>query len=150
MFANIIIKEHANITIHSNRKCNPSSADYDMKIPPATYDEAVLRPDRQEWLTAMKKELGIMADMKVYKVTPLPEGRRAIGNWWVLEFKEDDKGGPIYKAWLVAQVFSQILGVNFGATFAPVIKTASLRLITALACKYGWDLHAFDAKRAFL
>jgi hypothetical protein len=150
VFANVVIEEQTNITIRSDRKRNPMSADYDMKIPPATYEEAMLRSDRLEWLTAMKKELGIMTEMKVYKLTSLPEGRRAIGNRWVLEFKEDDKGGPVFKARLVAQGFSQIPGIDYGATFAPVIKTASLRLIAALACKNGWDLDSFDAKRAFL
>jgi hypothetical protein len=150
VFANVVIEEQANITIRSDHKCNPMSADYDMKIPPATYEEAMLHSDRLEWLTAMKKELGIMTEMKVYKLTSLPEGRRAIGNWWVLEFKEDDKGGPVFKARLVAQGFSQIPGIDYGATFALVIKTASLRLIAVIACKNGWDLNSFDAKRAFL
>lgn len=91
-----------------------------------------------------------MSDMKVYKVTSLPDGRRAIGNCWVLEFKEDNKGGPIHKAHLVAQGFSQIPGVDYSATFTPIIKTASMCLIAALTCKNKWVLHSFDAKRAFL
>lgn len=150
VFANVVIEEQANISIRSDRRRNPSSADYDMKIPPATYDEAILRPDRDLWLAAMKKELDIMKEMSVYKLTTLPAGRKAIGNRWVLEFKEDNKGGPTQKARLVAQGFSQIPGVDYGATFAPVLKTASVRLISALACKHDWELDSFDAKRAFL
>jgi len=148
--ANLMIEEHANIAIRSDRKRDPSSANYDMKIPPATYEEAMLRPDRQEWLSAMEKELKIMAEMNVYQVVALPAGRKAIGNRWVLEFKDDNKGGSTYKARLVAQGFSQIPGVDYGATFAPVLKTASLRFIAALACKNNWDLDTFNAKCAFL
>ena len=40
------------------------SADYNMKIPLATYEEAVLRPDRDAWLEAMQKELGIMDEKR--------------------------------------------------------------------------------------
>lgn len=50
----------------------------------------------------MKTELQTMNDMSVYKVMELPEGRKAIGCRWVLEFKEDNKGGSVYKARLVA------------------------------------------------
>lgn len=150
VYANVMIEEHAHITIRSDRKRDPNSPGYDMRIPPATYDEAMLRTDRDDWLAAMRKELRIMDEMHVYELAPLPSGRKAIGNRWVLEFKEDNKGGSAFKARLVAQGFSQIPGVDYGATFAPVLKTASLRLIAALACKNDWELHSFDATRAFL
>lgn len=45
VYANVVIEEQANVSIRSDKRCNPSSANYDMKIPPATYDEAVLQPD---------------------------------------------------------------------------------------------------------
>lgn len=72
-----------------------------MKVPPTTYEEAMLCSDQDQWLMAMRKELQIMDDMKVYKLTTIPAGRKAIGNHWVLEFKEDNKGRPAYKACLV-------------------------------------------------
>lgn len=121
-----------------------------MKIPPATYDEATQRPDKDKWLKAMRTELQTMKDMKVYKVTKLPEGRKAKGCRWVLEFKEDNKGGSAYKACLVTQGFSQVPGVNYGATFAPVVKPATVRLLVALACINDGEIDTFDAKRAFL
>jgi hypothetical protein len=98
----------------------------------------------------MEAELKTMKEMHVYKTSRLPEGRKAIGCRWVLEFKDDNKGGSVYKARLVAQGFSQIPGVDYGSTFAPVVKPASVRLIAALACKNDWELDTFDAKRAFL
>jgi hypothetical protein len=116
-----------------------------MSIPPATYDEVMKRPDHAHWHAAMKAELDTMKEMHVYKLTALPAGCKAIGNRWVLEFKEDNKGGSTYKARLVAQGFSQIPGVDYGTTFAPVIKTASVRFITALACRNDWELDTFDA-----
>jgi hypothetical protein len=150
VMANIVIEEQAHVAIRSNCKRNPSSPDYDMSIPPATHDEAVKRSDHVHWLNAMKAELSTMKEMNVYQLTTLPEGWKAIGNRWVLESKEDNKGGSAYKARLVAQGFSQIPGVDYSTTFAPVIKMASVWFIAALACRNDWELDTFDARRAFL
>ena len=87
----VVVKEHAHtadeqahITIHSNKRCDPTQPDYDMSIPPATYEEAVQRADKNEWLEAMKAELQTMKEMNVYVATPLPSNRKAIGCRWVL------------------------------------------------------------------
>ena len=150
VMANVVIKEQAYITLRSNKWHNPSAPDYDMKLPPATYEEAMQRPDKDKWLEAMQVELQMMKDMNVYKVMKLPKGRKAIGCHWVLEFKEDNKGGSVYKARLVTQGFSQVPGVDYGATFAPVIKPVSVRLLVAFAAQHDWELDTFDVKHTFL
>jgi len=150
LMANVVIEEQAHVAIRSNQRRNPHNPDYDMNIPPATYEEAMKCPDHARWLAAMKMELQTMKEMGVYELTQLPAGRKAIGNRWVLEFKDDNKGGPVQKARLVAQGFSQVPGVDYSATFAPVIKTASVRFIAALACRNDWELDTFDARHAFL
>ena len=121
-----VIEEQAHIAIRSDKHRDPSSPDYDMPIPPATYDEAVQQPDHKQWLKAMKTELWTMKNMNVYKIRELLEGCKAIGCHWVLEFKEDNKGGSVYKAQLVTQGFSQVPGIDYGATFTPVIKPATI------------------------
>jgi hypothetical protein len=52
---------------------------------------------------AMHKEVNLMSKMYVYELIPLLEGHWAIGCQWVLEFKEDLKGGLAFKAKLVTQ-----------------------------------------------
>jgi hypothetical protein len=148
--ANVVMEEQAHLAIRSDKRRDPHAVGYDMKIPPATYEEAMQRPDKDEWFKVMQTELTTMKDMNVYKVAELPKGRKAIGCRWVLEFKEDNKGGSVYKACLVAQGFSQVPGVDYGAMFAPVIKPASVRLLAALACQQDWEIDMFDAKWAFL
>ena len=145
-----VIEEQAHTAIRSDKRRDPFSPDYNMSIPPATYDEAIQRLDREQWLAAMNTELQTIKDMKVYELTKLPEGRKAIGCRWVLEFKDDNKGGPVYKARLVAQGFSQVPGIDYGTTFAPVIKPATVHLLAALSCQKDWEIDTFDAKRAFL
>lgn len=122
-----------------------------MSIPPATYDEAVRRADHEGWREAMEKELGTMKEMGVWKLVEPPQGRKLVGNRWVFEFKPVDlKGGSRFKARLVAQGFSQIPGVDFHQTYAPVARQASVKLLIALAAQNDWELDCFDAKRAFL
>jgi hypothetical protein len=57
--------------------------------------------------------------------TPPPEAN-VIGLKWVFKAKKDAVGNIVhYKARLVAQGFSQIGGVNYNDTYAPVAKMAS-------------------------
>jgi hypothetical protein len=98
-----------------------------------------------------EKELGMLKSMGVYVDEMLLEGRKAIGNCWVFEFKKDVNGGPpIYKALLVAQGFSQVPFVDYDATFAPVTKSVSVRFVAVHSALHGWHLECFDATRAFL
>jgi hypothetical protein len=121
-----------------------------MKVPPNTYDEAMLHSDRDSWLVAMKQEMNLMLEMSIYELVPLPTNWKAIGCRWVLKFHKDQKGGLVFKARLVVQGFLQVPGIDFGKTFAPVAKAASIRVISALMAHNNWELDAFDAKRAFL
>ena len=92
--------------------------------------------------------------MEVYEdveAEELPEGKKAIGCRWVYEFKQSESGGPpIYKAHLVAQGFSQVPFMDYGATFAPVAKSVMVRFITVYSVLHGWHLQCVDAMRAFL
>jgi hypothetical protein len=101
-------------------------------------------------MAAMGKEINLMSKMNVYELVPLPENCRAIGCCWVVEIKEDLKGGPMFKAHLVAQGFSQVPGVDFGKNFAPVTKSVSIHVLAAYCAMHNWELDCFDAKRAFL
>ena len=146
---NLVCSESAFLSIRSNRPRNPASSSYDLKVPPATYSEAMHRPDFDVWEGTVVKELNTLQSMGVYALTHLPPGCKAIGNRWVFELKIDGDS-LVQKGRLVAKGFHQIPHVDFGKTFAPVAKTASIRLVAALACQHGWHLQCFDATRAFL
>jgi len=51
---------------------------------------------------------------------------------------------------LVAQGFTQIEGVNYYDTYAPVAKLASFRTILAIAARLDLELHQIDIKGAYL
>lgn len=55
-----------------------------------------------------------------------------------------------YKAYLVAQGFTQTPGVDNFETFSPVIKPATTRIILTLAASLQWSVHQLDFNNAFL
>ena len=55
-----------------------------------------------------------------------------------------------YKARVAAQGYTQIEGVDYDETFAPVAKLASLHMILALAAEHDLELQQMDVKSAYL
>jgi hypothetical protein len=54
------------------------------------------------------------------------------------------------KARLVAQVFSQVEGLDFGETFAPVARLEAIRILLAFTASKGFKFYQMDVKSAFL
>jgi hypothetical protein len=54
------------------------------------------------------------------------------------------------KACLVAQGFSQVEGLDFGETFAPITRLEAIRTLLAFAASKGFKLYQMDIKSAFL
>ena len=55
-----------------------------------------------------------------------------------------------YKARFVARGFSQIEGVDYDETFAPVAKFSSIRVVISVVAEMGWKVHQMDVKTTFL
>ena len=73
---------------------------------PMNYEEAMMSPDSNKWLEAMKSEMGYMYENKVWTLVDLPDDRQAIENKWILKKKTDTDGNvTVYKAQLVAKGF---------------------------------------------
>jgi hypothetical protein len=54
------------------------------------------------------------------------------------------------KVRLVAQGFSQVEGLDFGKTFAPVTHLQAIRILLAFAASKGFKLYQIDVKSVFL
>ena len=59
---------------------------------PTTYQEAVLGPDFEKWLEAMKSKIQSMYDNQVWTLIDPPEGIKIIGCKWVFKKKTDMDG----------------------------------------------------------
>jgi hypothetical protein len=54
------------------------------------------------------------------------------------------------KARLVAQEYSQVEGLDFGETFAPIARLEAIRILLAFAASKGFKVYQIDMKSAFL
>jgi hypothetical protein len=54
------------------------------------------------------------------------------------------------KAHLVAKGFSQVEGLDFGETFAPIACLEAIRILLAFAASKGFKLYQIDVKNSFL
>jgi hypothetical protein len=79
------------------------------------------------------------------------ECRNVIGTKWIFKNKQDEHGIVVRnKSRLVAQGFSQVEGIDFGETYAPMACLESIRILLAYATHHNFKLQQMDAKSAFL
>jgi len=120
-------------------------------LEPRSLAEAKKRPDWLRWKEAMDEELVALQAHKTWEIIDAPKGSNIVGCRWVYAVKKDAAGNVVrYKARLVAQGFSQVPGVDFFDTYAPVAKMATIRTVLALAARYDHEIHQVDIKNAFL
>jgi transposase InsO family protein len=118
---------------------------------PRTFNEAINRPDADLWYAAMTEELKIFEKIGLYEAVERPRDRKIVDSKWVFKIKRGPNGEiERYKARLVAKGFTQVHGIDYTDTFAPVTKFSTIRVLLALAAKYDLEIHQMDVKSAFL
>jgi hypothetical protein len=74
-----------------------------------------------------------------------------IGTKWVFKNKQGEDGEVVSnKTRLVAQGYSQIEGLDFGETFAPVAHLGAIRILLAFTMSKGFKLYQMDGKSVFV
>jgi hypothetical protein len=78
-------------------------------------------------------------------------GKSVVTSKWIYKINHTTDGSiEKHKARFVARRFSQVEGIDYEETFAPVTRYTSIRTIIALATSMGWRLHQMDVKTTFL
>jgi hypothetical protein len=99
----------------------------------------------------MQEELSNFTRNQVWTLEKPPQDARIIGTKCVFQNKQDDQGVIVRnKARLVAKGFSQVVGLDFGNTFAPVARLEAICILLAYASCYDIQLYQMDVKSAFL
>jgi hypothetical protein len=103
-----------------------------------------------DWVLAMQEELNNFTRNGVCHLVPCPN-QNVVGTKWVFRNKQDEHGVVTRnKARLVAKGYSQVEGLDFGETYAPVARLESIRILLAYATYHGFKLYQMDVKSAFL
>src|SRR5258708_21227067 len=120
-------------------------------LEPCSLTEAKRQPDWPLWEKAIQEELATLKTAGTWKLEEAPPEANIIGSKWVFKAKKDAAGNIAwYKARLVAQGFSQIDGVDYDDTYAPVAHLASSHAIIAMANHLHLELQQVDIKGAYL
>ncbi|GKD45664.1 putative RNA-directed DNA polymerase [Tanacetum coccineum] len=115
---------------------------------PTTYLEAV---KDSRWIDAMNLEMEALNRNGTWEIVELLDNKRAIGSKWVYKVKYKASGDvERFKARLVAKGFNQKEGINYEATFSPVVKIVTIRCVLSIVVNNKWCLYQLDINNAFL
>lgn len=118
------------------------------KADPNSVSQALSSP---KWKEATQREYDALMNNRTWYLGPLPHGRKAMGSKWVFRIKENPDGTiNKYKARLLAKGFNQREGCDYSETFAPVIKSITVRIILTLALTHKWSIKQIDINNVFL
>eukprot|EP00253_Pinus_taeda_P027758 PITA_27758 len=99
----------------------------------------------------MVDEMASLHKNEAWDLLELSAGKKPIGSKWVFKKKTNAKGNvEKYKARLVAKGYSQVLGIDFGDIFSPVVKVTSIRLLLSVAATFDFEVEQMDVKTSFL
>ncbi|RVX19078.1 Structural maintenance of chromosomes protein 1 [Vitis vinifera] len=123
------------------------SAISSVSLPKSTH-EALSHPG---WRQTMVDEMAALHSNDTWDLVVLPSGKSTVGCRWVYAVKVGPDGQvDRLKARLVAKGYTQVYGSDYGDTFSPVAKIASVRLLLSMAAMCSWPLYQLDVKNAFL
>ena len=102
-----------------------------------------------ECIQAMQEELEQFKLNNVWELVKRPDPRKhnIIGTKWIYRNKQDEHGQVVRnKARLIAQGYTQVEGIDFEETFAPVARLEAIHILLAYANHNNILLYQMDVK----
>ena len=132
--------------------CFHISQHLDDDCDPATVAEARSQSDWPMWEEAMRSELETLKSRKVFSlVETTPKGVNPVGCKWVFVRKRDQFGNVSrYKAWLVAQGFTQRPSIDYEETYSPVMDSITFMYLLSFAFDKKLETRMMDVVTAYL
>jgi hypothetical protein len=122
-----------------------------LKAEPKLFKQAMAGADSDKWYEVCMAEMQAHFENGTWELVQPPAGCKAIGSKWVFKIKRNADGSiDCYKAYLVAQGFSQCPGVDFTEMFAPTTKWAALHTVFALAAIEDMEMESINISNTYL
>ena len=81
-----------------------------------------------EWVKAMNEELDQIEKNETWELVPRPEDKNIVGTKWIFKNKFNQDGQVIRnKARLVCKGCSQVEGIDFEETYAPIARLEAIK-----------------------
>jgi hypothetical protein len=101
-------------------------------------------------MVVMQEELNNFKRNEVWSLVERPK-QNVVGTKWIFRNKQDEQGVVTRnKVRLVAKGYSQVEGLDFDETFAPVARLELIHMLLAYATQHGFKLYQMDIKSTFL
>jgi hypothetical protein len=98
-----------------------------------------------------QEEFHALVHNGTWTLVPRPVGANVVTSKWVFKHKFHSDGSLArHKARWVVRGYSQRPGVDYGETFSPVVKPATIRSVLSITVSRSWPIHQLDVKNAFL
>jgi hypothetical protein len=118
---------------------------------PKFYRQAISGPNADVSHSGIEVEMDALRRNHTWDVVDIPTDRKMVDSKWVFKIKRLSDGSvDKFKPRLVAKGFSQIQGLDYYETFAPVVRFDSMRLLLSIVAANGFLPHQLDIKAAFL
>ena len=142
----IIKEEHTHFTY--------SAVTLNTEVELKSYKEAMCSPQSEEWLEAIEDEKNSLIALGVFKTikcSNVPKDHKLVGSKMVFKIKQNERGDiSHYKVQIIAKGYSQVPGVDFFDTYAPVTCLTSIQILLAIANACRLELEQLDVKTAYL
>jgi transposase InsO family protein len=117
----------SNIVSGSRRSGHSANAVGYLKEDPRSYNEAIVSIHREDWVLAIKSELGNMEKHQVWTVVTRTKDMHPLSTTWVFRRKTDQDGNLTkFKARLCVRGFLQKEGRDYTDVFSPTGQLTSL------------------------
>ena len=123
---------------------------FDPSLEPKSIEEALALPDGHLWFGAAVEEVDSIHERDAWTLVRRPVDQHVMNCRFACRLKDHDTSHPRHKCRLVAQGFTEIPGVDYTETYAPVVKAPSIRTILAISVLLKLHMHNFDVKTAYL
>jgi hypothetical protein len=103
------------------------------------------------WRDAVTEEFSGLQANNTWTMVSHPPGVNIVTHKWVFHHNFHADGSlDRFKARWMLHSFTQQTGIDFGETFSPVVKHATIRTVLSLGLPRHWPIHQLDVKNAFL